>query len=1361
MNLAIAAALLFAWPAEAYINLISSNTIWVDEDNGAGPHLLSQAGPDHLRLVGTQTRRPYIFNFDSKLKLLSTRAVEISTEGAWSRVYFADSSTLWEIANVHSGQLQTTRAAKFTFDGAFVSSATLAQSNFEQRYGIAYDGSRVAMLVTAGHGNPPKRLRECDLTTSRCSERDLPQNPTAIGFSHGRIVLAGRAPDAKDGHLWVGDYDEAQGSVRKTDIRDVRDFDPNFFRFSRDGDVWIAGFTSSSAAVVVIDSGRRLKGKLSLAPRSYPKDIALVPGGGAWMTIEIDGRAWLGRISSDLTVLSSVTLTANLGGEVPMLRDFSGNVWIASGQSVWGNEQGLWVGRFLESTKTGRRDAGKLDFVFKYPGRSEEILRRSFPRIEQLMKAAQKTNPSGAFKLYEQAWGLANQIKEYRKKAEIDLAIARLKMKRKDYAGAADSLRRAVAAMGGGVTDARLWIEIIEAELACARNLPDRTEFIASKTRQLSNFHGRNMDATRQAQLRVEAEAASARKGGEWADMAIAPGLEADTLLISKGASASPEAYQTLGDAALAVRKMRTAAYFFGRGLAASTSGGETMLVPPLLSRMSKVNTSRGRFDLSIEQAKRALALAQKRKDAGGARSGYEALGYAYQQLGFDDSAIEYLQKAINIGRATGTDSAFAHMKMAQAYRNLDNETAALDAAVRADALGTREAIGDFVSKKTPLVTSSNGTSMGFYLMPGNDLLYGATKLDCYTLLSAAAVSCAGTTDFAGAEKHFNGAFETGERNGDDEVALAGLVGRGMALEGQERWVEALSSYRMATDRIEITRWLSPSDKRLSAYGASLYPGFRRMEPYEGMIRAARKIDPTGAAAFFNSEIARARTLSESIHAPDDDATGRHELIRETRRIEKEMLEGLGRIDASLTMTAGEREKERSVVAAKWAARAAKIEEIRDFDPVLAARHFPEPLPVGRIKLAPDEVLIEYAVTDPVTIVFAVRNGRIVAVKDIVIRRRKLRRDVEGYLKSFQGVRSKEDLNRYNPAAGRELYDTLLKPLIEARDNQGREIISKNDRLIIVPDDILRILPFESLPMTSPGRNEMPESRHGAAPLRITYVGDKYDVAYHHSATALTLQRIARRDGTARGALVLADPVFSPADSRSRELAPTVSGSSDDEFVTMGLTGIRKAVTAKVRGNDAGMIPRLDKTGVMARGLLAGAFAKTPVVFLEGAHATKSNLLKSDLEKKRYIVLATHGVIDGEIPGVNEPALLLTQYGNASKADAFLTSGEISKLRLNADIVALTACKTGLGKAVMGEGVMSMGRSFQTAGARSVLMSLWAVAEDSTSQLITSFFNHLESGKSKRTALRLARQDVRRAGFEHPYYWAPFILITD
>jgi CHAT domain-containing protein len=143
------------------------------------------------------------------------------------------------------------------------------------------------------------------------------------------------------------------------------------------------------------------------------------------------------------------------------------------------------------------------------------------------------------------------------------------------------------------------------------------------------------------------------------------------------------------------------------------------------------------------------------------------------------------------------------------------------------------------------------------------------------------------------------------------------------------------------------------------------------------------------------------------------------------------------------------------------------------------------------------------------------------------------------------------------------------------------------------------------------------------------------------------------------------------------------------------------------------------------------------------------------------VVFATHGYFGRDLPGIQEPVLVLTLLDQPKDQDGFLRLSEVMGLKINADIVALTACQTGLGRHISGEGTMGMGRAFQYAGAKSVLMSLWSVSETSSVKLVESFFKHLKEGKSKLEALRLARKEIRDAGYDHPFFWAPFILVGE
>ena len=190
------------------------------------------------------------------------------------------------------------------------------------------------------------------------------------------------------------------------------------------------------------------------------------------------------------------------------------------------------------------------------------------------------------------------------------------------------------------------------------------------------------------------------------------------------------------------------------------------------------------------------------------------------------------------------------------------------------------------------------------------------------------------------------------------------------------------------------------------------------------------------------------------------------------------------------------------------------------------------------------------------------------------------------------------------------------------------------------------------------------------------------------------------------------------------------------------------------------IFPQLPETGKLAANL--SSMYGTNCLAITGLKADKLDFLAKiapRMDQYGKVVFATHGVMGNKVPGVMEPFLALTMVPPGT--DGFLKMSDILSLKMNADIVALTACQTGLGKELSGEGVMSMGRAFQYAGAKSVLITLWEVADTSSVKLTESFFQHRKSGKTKLESLRLARDEIRKQGFEHPFFWSAFILVGE
>lgn len=175
---------------------------------------------------------------------------------------------------------------------------------------------------------------------------------------------------------------------------------------------------------------------------------------------------------------------------------------------------------------------------------------------------------------------------------------------------------------------------------------------------------------------------------------------------------------------------------------------------------------------------------------------------------------------------------------------------------------------------------------------------------------------------------------------------------------------------------------------------------------------------------------------------------------------------------------------------------------------------------------------------------------------------------------------------------------------------------------------------------------------------------------------------------------------------------------------------------------------------------LAQLFRTTPLL---GKQATKANVLKK-LPTAKLVHLATHGLLEYGNPKSNlgaedigiPGAIVLTP---SEKDQGFLTANEILNLRLNADLVTLSACETGRGR-ITGDGVIGLSRSLIAAGAPSVIVSLWAIQDEATAYFMTAFYQTLKQRADKAAALRQAMLEIM-AEDPTPYYWAAFTLIGE
>jgi tetratricopeptide (TPR) repeat protein len=621
-------------------------------------------------------------------------------------------------------------------------------------------------------------------------------------------------------------------------------------------------------------------------------------------------------------------------------------------------------------------------------------------------------------------------------------------------------------------------------------------------------------------------------------------------------------------------------------------------------------------------------------------------------------------------------------------------------------------------------------------------------------------------TSPAAAEAEFLALKNKADSSGSSKYSFLAFVGLGLAYERADRLSEAARAFQEAVNYAEKIRELLDPAARVNFFHGEEILGIKHAAPYEGLARTLMKrgeIEKSLAA----SEGGKARVFSEKL--AQRQGTGPafsvdQGLLDRLELIEREMA-SIGRRLASRSSEKGDMTRVVGLHARvdqlkeEWAE---VKRELRERFPSFYKVRFPEHgLPEPDVSaLRTDEIAVEYEVTDFGLCVFLMKDRKVAATffKDAP------RFEVERLIRRFRGAFEKlsdcaqecegarefagcvddchyDKLSSFDLAAGERLAELLLADVTA--------LIPPGRPLILIPDDCLGVLPFEMLPLNSEAL--IKKSGDFPAVTGAEFLGDRNPVTYSHSLTALnTARSAADRKSPKERLLVFADPVFDMKDKRAQAVSGMRVTRADDVLPASLMIAVQDATM------DALRFDPLPVTGTLAKHLCEMYRGQSEAV--TGLEARKEFLLSEvapRIDDFGMLVFATHGYYGGEGP-LRDPLLVLTMVPPG--ADGWLTMGEVMGLKLNADIVALTACKTGLGPQIRGEGAMSMGRAFQYAGARSVLMSLWSVDAFSSVKLIEGFFRLRKEGKSKSESLRLARKALREEGFEHPFFWASFVL---
>ena len=305
-------------------------------------------------------------------------------------------------------------------------------------------------------------------------------------------------------------------------------------------------------------------------------------------------------------------------------------------------------------------------------------------------------------------------------------------------------------------------------------------------------------------------------------------------------------------------------------------------------------------------------------------------------------------------------------------------------------------------------------------------------------------------------------------------------------------------------------------------------------------------------------------------------------------------------------------------------------------------------------------------------------------------------------------------------------------------------------RLVIVADGALQYIPFEVLPAPESSLNS-----GGPMPVLVA----KNEIVYQPSASALGFLRGVARPNSSKTVAVFADPVFSDEDDRVQSALKSQSGKAV-------ANRSREKLTTSLRdvGDDDFTLSKLAYSLKEANAITAiaprGSWLKKV-----GFDANREAATSPSLKQFSIVHFATHGVVNDKQPELSGIVLSMVNKRGQDQ-DGYLTLHDIYYLDLPIRLVVVSACRTGIGRQIPGEGLIALTRGFMHAGAQGVIVSLWDVDDEATAEFMTRFYDQM-LGKNKlppAAALRQAKAEMQvhaNDRWRAPYYWAGFILQGD
>ncbi len=564
------------------------------------------------------------------------------------------------------------------------------------------------------------------------------------------------------------------------------------------------------------------------------------------------------------------------------------------------------------------------------------------------------------------------------------------------------------------------------------------------------------------------------------------------------------------------------------------------------------------------------------------------------------------------------------------------------------------------------------------------------------------------------------------------------------------------------------------------------------------LVKASRSADDQySAEAFQVNEMARARSLLETIVESRVDlrAGVANELIELETKL-RQKIEGKSELLSRKNNDWQTIQNIREEIASLESELEQVVSNIRKQSPSYAALTFPKPLSVADIQREvirdDNTLLLEYSLGKEDSYLWEISRT------EFRLHRLLSGDKIEETAKNFYQIVSKR------PARGAGQRNAEMKEIVETGQKLSQMLLGpvahrlNGQTLIVVADGALQYVPFSALPLPDATHEARTTKQQGAGKAASIQGKNAYlpmmlnhQVLGAQSATSLAIltSQLKDRPVAPRTLAVMADPVFGKYDDRVVNHVRTgahrfraIAGEQERSFgageFELKADARRKSsprlaapapeTESKEPGNkttegtahtgNRTLIPRLPYTRDEANAILK--LAPGDSLCALDFKASRSLAMDQVLGQYRYLHFALHGTFDSKHPQ-NSGLLFSTVDERGQSKNGLLTVKDVYNLKLPAELVVLSACQTGLGREIRGEGLVGLTRGFMYAGARRVVASLWNVNDAATSTLMKEFYQRMLQGNESipGEALRSAQIAVwKETKWQAPYYWAAFVL---